>query len=236
MIIAPKNIQIITFVSLLIASACAATFAYRAANVSYVAFRSGESLWQQGRAEDAQRAFRAAASAGALRPSMALKLARAAFLSGDEATGRAVLDALVTSQSALTPYMLQTAAGIYDQYGMPGKALDALNRAGDSVLLSESSATYLAELKARSGDVQGAERIFREVMAKYPNETGASLELAQLLAWSGRTQEALDVCRPVLERDPGNRRARIVLGRVLTAAGRFEEAIAEYRKALEKTP
>lgn len=234
--IAPQSIQTLSFVFLLVASAFVATFAYRALNVSYVAFRNGESLWQQGRAEDAQRAFRAAASAGALRPSMALKLARAAFLSGDEATGQAVLEALVTSKSTLTPYTLQAAAGIYDQYGMPGLALDALNRVGDAVLLSESSATYLAELKARSGDLQGAERIYREVMAKYPTETRASLELAQLLAWSGRTQEALDVCRPVLAHDPGNRRARIVLGRVLTAAGRLEEAIVEYRKALEKTP
>jgi tetratricopeptide (TPR) repeat protein len=167
---------------------------------------------------------------------MALKLARAAFLAGDEATGRAVLDSLVSSKSKLTPFMLHTAAGIYDQYGMPGKAMDALNRAGDSVLLSEPSATYLAELKARAGDPEGAEKLYREVMAAYPEDTGASLGLAQLLAWNDRTQEAEGICRPILARDPGNRQARIILGRILTAAGRFEEAITEYRKALEKTP
>lgn len=233
---APKSIQTLSFVSLLIVSALLSTFAYRYVNVSYVAFRDGETLWEKGRVEDAQKAFRTAASAGQLRPGMALKLARAAFLAGDEATGRAVLDSLVDSQSKLTPYMLHTAAGIYDQYGMPGKALNALSRAGEAVLSSEPTATYLAELKARAGDIEGAEELYRKVMTTYPGDTGASLGLAQLLAWSGRIQAAEDICRPVLERDPGNRQARIVLGRILTAAGRFEEAITEYRKALEKTP
>jgi len=233
--IVSKSIQTFSFVFLLIASALLSTFAYRALNVPYVALSHGESLWQQGRAEEAQKAFRAAAADGPLRPSMALKLARAAFLAGDEATGRAVLDALVASKSKLTPYMLHTAAGIYDQYGMPDRAMDALNRAGESVLLSEPSAAYLAELKTRAGDLAGAEELYRKVVAAYPGDMRATLGLAQLLAWSGRTREAEDICRPVVARDPGNRQARIILGRILTAAGRFEEAITEYRKALEKT-
>jgi len=233
---ASRSIQTYTFFVLLIVSALLSSFAYRAVNFSYVALRHGESLWQQGRDDDARKAFQTAASADFLRPGMALKLARAAFLAGDEATGQAVLDALFNSKSKLTPYMLHTAAGIYDQFGMPDRAMEVLSRADESILLSESSATYLAELKARSGDMEGAEKLYRKVIVAYPRDTGASLGLAQLLAWNGHTKEAEDICLPVVAREPGNKQARIVLGRILTAAGRFEEAIAEYRKALEKTP
>lgn len=229
-----STLQYIEFILLVSVSACFSSFAYFVTHTSAVHLRAGENAWNRGRSNEALEEFRRAAQAGDLRPRLALKLARAAFAAGDQATGQAVLARLTGSRSRLQPDTLNTVAGIYDQYGMPQLALDALNKAGNTVLRSEPAAIHFAGLKARLGDQTGAEGLYRDILVKYPGNAAATLGLAQLLASNGNTKEAEALCRSLLVGNPGDRQARIVLGRVLTAAGRFEDAIVEYRKALEK--
>ncbi|EFL52588.1 hypothetical protein DesfrDRAFT_0694 [Solidesulfovibrio fructosivorans JJ]] len=228
--------QHVIFASLLALSALTSCFVFRLLNISSVAFHSGESMLSQGKFTEALQKFRIAAAAGGLRPSMALKLARSAFLAGDATFSKEVLSSLITSKTRLSPDVLNAVAGEFDSMGMPALALAALRRAGDSVLQSEPSAIYLAELESRVGDVAASEQLYRRVLGKYPDSIAAALGLAQLVAWHGRTQEAEGLCESVLRRNPENRQARLVLGRVLTAAGRFNDAIVQYRQVLGETP
>ena len=231
-----RHRQHIIFALLLTLSALTSCFVFRFLNVSLLAFHSGELLLSQGKLAEALQAFRIAAAAGELPPSMALKLAHAASLAGDAAFRKDVLTSLMDSKTRISPNLLNAVAGEFDSMGMTTMALAALRRAGDSVLQSEPSAIYLAELQSRVGDAAESEQLYRRVLEKYPDSIAAALGLAQLLAWHGRAQEAEAICESALRRNPKDRQAKLVLGRVLTAAGRFNDAIVQYRQALGETP
>jgi tetratricopeptide (TPR) repeat protein len=226
--------QNIAFALLLFFSALGSCLAFRLLNASSVAFHSGEAMMSQGNLAEALKSFRIAADAGGLRPSMALKLAHAAFLAGDAAISKDVLTSLIASKAKLSPDVLNAVAGEFDTMGLPTMALAVLRRAGDSVFRSEPAATYLANLHVRADNHDEAEQLYRRVLELYPDSMAATLGLAQLLAWQKRTQEAEALCEPLLLRNPDNRQARIVLGRVLTAAKRFDDAIVQYRLALKE--
>lgn len=228
--------QRIAFVLLLTLSVATACLVFRLLNTSLIAFHSGEALLSQGNRTKALQSFHIAAATGGLRPSTALKLARATLLAGDVATSRKVLAAVLASKARLSPDVLNAVAGEFDSMGIPAMALATLRRAGDAIVRSEPSALYLAELESRVGDVAESEHLYRRVLEKYPNSVAAALGLAQLLAWHGHAQEAEALCQSVLRRHPYDRQARLVLGRVLTAAGRFDEAIIQYRQILGETP
>ena len=230
-----KHKQRIIFALLLSFSVVVSCFAFRGLNASSIAFRHGESLLSQGNVTEALKSFHIAAATSGLRPPLALKLAHAAFLAGDTTLCKNVLTGIISSQSRLTPDVLNAVAGRFDSLEMPLMALTALRRAGDAVVESEPSALYLAELESRVGDVVASEMLYRHILNKNSDNIAASLGLAQLLAWHGRVQEAETLCESVLDRNPHNRKARLVLGRVLTAAGRFDDAIIQYRQALEET-
>ncbi len=66
----------------------------------------------------------------------------------------------------------------------------------------------LARIMARRGDLDGAERQWRAIIAKRPNDGEAWFGLGQVLRWQNRPREARVALARAVHLDPGNREAR----------------------------
>jgi superkiller protein 3 len=88
----------------------------------------------------------------------------------------------------------------------------------------------------RQGNYAEAERIFRDIVRRNPNDAGAHNWLGTALARQGKREEAIVSFRQVLSIDPNNLFAHLVLGQNLAAQGNREEAITIYRQALRLDP
>lgn len=86
------------------------------------------------------------------------------------------------------------------------------------------------------GDAAGAERTYRDILARRPEHVAARFNLAVLLAERGRFDQAAAEYRQVLERDPANAGALNNLAVLFTGEGAWEEAAALYRRAAEAAP
>ena len=90
-----------------------------------------------------------------------------------------------------------------------------VNRFVDSILPSEAELVAEdAQAEAESGDLEAAERDFRQALEKDPDNSEARVGLADLLARRGELAEAEELVRPVLP-DPGAER---VMARVRVAS------------------
>jgi protein O-mannosyl-transferase len=80
------------------------------------------------------------------------------------------------------------------------------------------------------------EGIWRDTIAKYPNNQRAYFNLGDVLALTGRMSEAVAEYETALRLNPDNFEARYNLGLALSADGRTSEAIAQYEAALRLNP
>ncbi|MBL8271924.1 tetratricopeptide repeat-containing sulfotransferase family protein [Steroidobacter sp.] len=96
----------------------------------------------------------------------------------------------------------------------------------------------LADAFARhkSGDVQFAYRVYREVLDQQPNHATALHYLGLLAQQTGRTSEARDLLQRSIEIEPNDPRAHNHLGQILFALNRRNEAIASFEHALALDP
>ena len=95
---------------------------------------------------------------------------------------------------------------------------------------ASSAATHLlGMIRARSGDVQGGERLLRRSIELEPREVSLRVNLANFLRRSGRLQEAEAEYRNALRLSPAERSARHSLALTLCDLGRAAEAEAECR-------
>ncbi len=173
--------------------------------LAYVALRSG-------RAEDAERGFRAAL---ALRPAFLPALVGA----GSTATHRGDLDA------ALGLYKRAAAAS-------PGDPV-VRKRLGTLKLQVTERHLGRAESAIEASDTAAAIEEYRSALDAAPEVSGVRLSLAELLQRSGDASGAISV----LASDPsGERSVALRLGEALVAAERFEQAIAVYRELLARDP
>lgn len=112
-------------------------------------------------------------------------------------------------------------------------AASAQGRSGDRTgrLMREAAA-----LEA-NGDVAGAERVLREVVARQPAPPGAVLALERVLSRQGRGTEILPVIEGFLEADPASPEIRVLELRVLSEHDSIDalEREAEAWLALAKT-
>ncbi|HSF16319.1 MAG TPA: sulfatase-like hydrolase/transferase [Vicinamibacteria bacterium] len=81
------------------------------------------------------------------------------------------------------------------------------------------------------GDLEGAERDFRESVARDAQFQEARLALARLLTETGRPVEAIDLLG-----EATNARAKTTLAEAVLALGRYEEARAHLEEALQLDP
>jgi len=85
-------------------------------------------------------------------------------------------------------------------------------------------------------DLEGAERVYREILAAAPQHFDALHMLGVLHYQTGRHQAAVDLIRQAIAVNPGAAAAHLNLGPPLQKLGRFEEALASYDRALSIKP
>ncbi len=89
-----------------------------------------------------------------------------------------------------------------------------------------------AEKLARRGEVAEAEKVLRQTIETYPQESKAKLNLAYLLQKQRRLLEAYNLSFEVAKIDTKNAFAFAVLGATFLNAGNFTDAKLAYRNAL----
>jgi Flp pilus assembly protein TadD/arylsulfatase A-like enzyme len=99
-----------------------------------------------------------------------------------------------------------------------------------------SAGQQLAQLSLEQGDLDGAERYVRMVLAEEPGAAEAVNTLGLVLQKRGRSSEARAAYLESAELDANAAEPRTNLGNLARAAGRFDEAEDWYLKAIEADP
>lgn len=127
-------------------------------------------------------------------------------------------------------------ASVYQQTGGYELALREYRRVleRDPANLAAFHNTGLISLA--QGDLKGAERAFRDVLAIEPTHAYSASALGYLLVEAGRTQEIDEVVRPAVLAQPNLADLQYLMGVASEAAGARDEALAHYTRALELLP
>src|SRR5436190_1599830 len=92
-------------------------------------------------------------------------------------------------------------------------------------------------LKAlRAGDLEQAEKIYRDLLVKDEKDLDARLGLSHTLLKERRLQDSFDHAARAIASDPLSARAHALLGTVVLATGDFRLSIEEFRTALSLKP
>jgi predicted aspartyl protease/tetratricopeptide (TPR) repeat protein len=89
-----------------------------------------------------------------------------------------------------------------------------------------------AERSLRTGDYENAEKIYRQLLSKDPNDLDSRLGLSRALLKQRHLQDAFDQAARVIAVDPLSARAHALLGATVLAAGNFRQSVEEFRTAL----
>lgn len=87
-----------------------------------------------------------------------------------------------------------------------------------------------------AGDLSGAERRYRRLLARFPANVPSLLNLGIVLLARGAAEQALATFRRAVKAMPDNADAHNNLGTALERLGRFDEADAAYERALQLNP
>ncbi len=93
-----------------------------------------------------------------------------------------------------------------------------------------------AFVRHQAGDLDGAENLYRDVLAEQPGNPAALQLLGVLLSQKGETGEAERYLHEAIRINPGYADAYSNLGNVLTTRGAANEAVAAYRRAIKLNP
>lgn len=88
----------------------------------------------------------------------------------------------------------------------------------------------------QTGDLEGAERYYRELVAVAPDHAPALSNLASLVAKRGGADEADTFYARAVAADPNLLDARFNRGNLLRRRGRFAAAVGEYEEILRRAP
>ncbi len=97
---------------------------------------------------------------------------------------------------------------------------------------ADSKATQRADKALRDGDYEGAEKLYRALLAKDSHDTKARLGLSFALLKQRRLQDAYDHASRVVLVEPLSARAHALLGSAILASGDFRNSVEEFRTAL----
>lgn len=89
---------------------------------------------------------------------------------------------------------------------------------------------------ARNRDYRSPQVMWRNALAKHPDNPRAHASLGLIFSMEGRNEEAVACFRRALALDGSYRQAQANLGKALDKLGRHEEAVQEYRRALALSP
>ena len=97
---------------------------------------------------------------------------------------------------------------------------------------ANAKALARAERAARDGDFEGAEKQYRDLLAKDQRDTTARLGLSRALLKQRKNLDAYDHAARVVAREPESPRAHALLGSALLGMGDFRLSVEEFRTAL----
>jgi predicted aspartyl protease/cytochrome c-type biogenesis protein CcmH/NrfG len=103
---------------------------------------------------------------------------------------------------------------------------------GRALAASNKKARAAAERALRTGDFEGAEKMYRDILAKDGRDNEARLGLGHSLLKQRKNQEAYDQAARVVTVEPLSARAHSLLGAALLASGDFRLSVEEFRTAL----
>jgi tetratricopeptide (TPR) repeat protein len=86
------------------------------------------------------------------------------------------------------------------------------------------------------GKLEEAEKVFRMLLAKNPNDAEAASDLGVVLWQTGRRQESIELLRKTLAANQYHRGAVWNLGQLLRAQGDLDGAILTFKSYLSKRP
>src|SRR5690242_8968760 len=89
-----------------------------------------------------------------------------------------------------------------------------------------------AQRALHAGDYEGAEKIYRQLVAKDPEDLDARLGLSHALLKQRRLQDAFDHAARVIAINPLSARAHALLGSAVLASGNFRQSVEEFRTAI----
>jgi len=122
----------------------------------------------------------------------------------------------------------------------PGERLEQQTEiaaeAGEAVELSVPEALGLAVRCQRTGDLDGAERLYGAVLELVPEHADALHFLGILAHQRGQSERGVALIRRALARAPGSAGMLNNLGNILYEVDRFEEAAAAYEEAIGLAP
>ena len=111
-------------------------------------------------------------------------------------------------------------------------ALCVCLRSGDKVLAAGDKQRTRAEQAIRKGEFEGAEKIYRELITKDPQDLSARLGLSYALLKQRKVQDAYDAAARAVALDPLSSRGHALLGASLLASGDFLLSVEEFKTAL----
>ena len=94
----------------------------------------------------------------------------------------------------------------------------------------------LAVQKHRSGNMPGAEALYRQILAEQPNHPDALHLLGVLASQTGRYDLAIDLIGRAITVNPAAFQFHLNLGVALNESGRITDAVASFDRALELQP
>lgn len=100
------------------------------------------------------------------------------------------------------------------------------------VMAGDGKARQRANKALRDGDYEGAEKQYRELLAKDAHDNHARLGLSFALLKRRLLQDAYDHAARVILADPLSSRAHALMGAAILASGDFRNSVEEFRTAL----
>ncbi|HMJ85423.1 MAG TPA: tetratricopeptide repeat protein, partial [Vicinamibacterales bacterium] len=88
----------------------------------------------------------------------------------------------------------------------------------------------------RAGDMNRAERYFRDALGRRPDYGEAANNLALVLVSKGQPDAAVDLLQGILSRMPKYEAAYVTLAKIHLSAGRSKEGIAVLERLLQVNP
>ena len=88
----------------------------------------------------------------------------------------------------------------------------------------------------RAGDLDAAERLFRDALGRRADYGDAANNLALVLVARGRSDEAVTLLEDLLTRAPAFENAYVTLARIHLSAGRTAEGLRAVERLLQRNP
>ncbi len=126
-----------------------------------------------------------------------------------------------------------------DSYGSASpkeKKQHKTGKADQQKVASNISLLIEAKKNQITGNEDKAEDLFRQYIAKYPEDATAYFELARILANKKQVHEAIDLAGKAAKLDPSNIWYQLFYAEVLQLDGKYKDAITIYEKITSKNP